>query len=385
LEKFHFMLNNQAFSTIKKPPGHYGLSLILGGAETTLVDLCTVYANMARALKEHFLYPKDNNAAIRGPLDPNYLVNQTASEERKMHKVQQFDPATIWLIFEAMLEVYRPNEDASWKYYESAQKIAWKTGTSYGFRDGWAVGITPDYVVGVWVGNADGEGRPGLTGINTAGPILFDVFDQLPNHGWFNKPQSELIKIEICRQSGYKAGKYCPLTDQIDSHKSGNLTANCPYHHLIHLEKSGNFQVSSNCESVQNMISKSWFVLPPIQAHYYRKKSAFYKSLPPFRADCKENFSINNPMQAIYPKNNSKIYIPTELNGKRGSVVLEVAHNDLNAAIYWHLDENYISTTRKIHKLELSPIPGEHQLTLFDQNGASLELNFKIIEKESGI
>lgn len=77
-----------------------------------------------------------------------------------------------------MNELARPEEDANWEMYSTSQKIAWKTGTSFGFRDAWAVGVTPKYVVGVWVGNADGEGRPGLIGREVAAPIMFDVFQR---------------------------------------------------------------------------------------------------------------------------------------------------------------------------------------------------------------
>ena len=70
-------------------------------------------------------------------------------------------------------------EEIDWKALPSMQPIAWKTGTSHGFRDAWAVGISPSYVVGVWVGNATGEGKPGLLGASTAGPVRFDVFNLL--------------------------------------------------------------------------------------------------------------------------------------------------------------------------------------------------------------
>ena len=87
-----------------------------------------------------------------------------------------------------------------------------KTGTSFGFRDAWAIGTTTDYVVGVWVGNADGEGRPGLVGVQTAAPILFDVFDVLPRSDWFSKPFDEMQEINVCSKSGYRASPDCKTT-----------------------------------------------------------------------------------------------------------------------------------------------------------------------------
>ena len=95
------------------------------------------------------------------------------------------------------------------------QTIAWKTGTSYGFRDAWAVGVTPRYAVGVWVGNATGEGKPGLVGAQTAGPVLFDIFNYLPSSSWFERPKGIFVDAEICRQSGHLKGRFCEETDTV--------------------------------------------------------------------------------------------------------------------------------------------------------------------------
>ena len=84
--------------------------------------------------------------------------------------VPPLSASSIWLTYEALQKVNRPESETGWQYFSSSPDLAWKTGTSFGFRDGWAVGTTPGYVVGVWTGNADGEGRPGLTGISAAAP-----------------------------------------------------------------------------------------------------------------------------------------------------------------------------------------------------------------------
>ena len=109
--------------------------------------------------------------------------------------------------------INRPDFPLNWTATERMPKIAWKTGTSFGFRDGWAIGITPANVVAVWVGNADGEGRPGLIGVNTAAPILFDIFRLLPNVSWFRQPTYNYVYTAVCRQSGYRANIDCPVND----------------------------------------------------------------------------------------------------------------------------------------------------------------------------
>lgn len=121
-----------------------------------------------------------------------------------------FDAASIYLTLEAMKKVNRPEGSESWEFFDSAKQIAWKTGTSYGNKDAWAIGVTQDFVVGVWAGNADGEGRPNVSGLTTAAPILFDIFDILPKSSWFQKPEDEFVEVKVCSDSGYLATDKCP-------------------------------------------------------------------------------------------------------------------------------------------------------------------------------
>ncbi len=117
-----------------------------------------------------------------------------------------------------MITINRPDEETGWQYFGSSRRIAWKTGTSFGYRDGWAIGTSPEYVVGVWVGNADGEGRPGLTGIATAAPIMFEIFGLLPgSSGWFERPLDEMVPAVVCRASGYLAGPNCSERDTVEN------------------------------------------------------------------------------------------------------------------------------------------------------------------------
>jgi penicillin-binding protein 1C len=86
-------------------------------------------------------------------------------------------------------------------------------------------------------------------------------------------------------------------------------------------------------------------------------------------------------MDVIYPKNNSKIYIPVDLDGKPGSAVFKVAHRNAGILVYWHLDDQFIGTTVQVHQMALSPSQGMHRLTLVDQNGESLSIGFEVISK----
>ncbi len=371
IQRFHQKLKDIGMTTTNRPSSDYGLSLILGGAEASLWDLCSIYGNMAKTLNNY-------KKGISNKFQEFSIYKNAISSNRE--RPTPYKPAAIWATFEAMIAVARPEEDGQWQQFNTSQKIAWKTGTSYGFRDAWAIGVTPKYVVGVWVGNADGEGRPGLVGVQAAAPILFDIFDRLPESNWFSKPYDEMKKIATCKQSGYIASMNCPEIDSIISPISCEKAKSCPFHKTVHFDLTEKFQVNSSCVSANEMISKAWFVLPPVMEKYYRAKNPSYRPLPPFRKDCE--FDNNNvPLAIIYPKPQSNIFIPTQLDGTLSKTVFEASHINAEATIYWHLDNQYLGQTIDIHQIELLPTVGKHTLTLVDEMGFEITRTFNVVSE----
>jgi penicillin-binding protein 1C len=368
---FHFYLNEFGFSTITQEPDHYGLTLILGGAEATLWDVTSVYGSLAAML---------NNYDSRETESKNYsLIDFDESSEQKAGF--EINPGALWSTFEAMVDVNRPEDEAYWRRFDGSRRVAWKTGTSYGNRDGWAVGVTPEYVVGVWVGNADGEGRPELTGIRTAGPLLFNVYNLLPATSWFNEPIYEMEEIEVCSISGHRKGQYCEIVDTVKVPKTGLKTTFCPYHQLVNVNSDQTRRLNSSCASVSEIEQVSWFVLPPDQEWYYRRSHPEYRSLPPKDLNCGEEDMA--AMKMIYPFKASSIYVPLELDGETGKTVFEVAHRTPSTKIYWHLDDQFLGETRRFHQWALSPEPGKHTLVLVDEHGERLEQRFEVIRRSA--
>lgn len=374
---FHHLLQQLGMSTLDKPADYYGLSLILGGAEGSLWDISSIYANFSRTLN-HFqmLEGRYNENDYR---QSNIYFGEPLPKE-KIVDFYRLRAASLYFTYEALKEVHRPTEEVNWQYFNGSQKVAWKTGTSFGNRDAWAVGTTPEYVVGVWVGNANGEGRPGLTGVGAAAPILFDIFDLLKKSEWFQPPYDEMERIAICRNSGMRATKKCEPVDTMLIPVSGLKTLPCKYHKLVHLDKTGKYQVISECEDVYNMQTKRWFVLPPVEEWYYRKSNPTYEKLPPFRKDCKP--ISTNPMEIIYPQPNATIYIPIELTGEKSKVVFKLAHRNALTTVFWHIDSEYLGSTKTIHEIAANISKGIHLLTVVDEKGNSLSLKFKVQSKK---
>lgn len=385
--RFVGQLRRLGLTTIQKSGDHYGLSLILGGAEASLWDLAGVYCSMARTLRHY----KDYNSRYISS-DFRALNLEAAktiayeSDKHYLHNAPILGAGATWLTFDAMVKVARPDEQKFWYNFKDARKVAWKTGTSFGNRDAWAIGCTPDYVVAVWVGNSNGEGRPGLTGLSSAAPILFDIFNGLPiKNPWFSRPDGDLTKVAVCRQSGYPASSLCPDTDEQLVSAKGTSCRPCPYHKMIHLDRSGKYRVHSDCESVANMQHTVWFILPPIMSKYYRNHHPDYAELPSYRKDCLAWLQLNrHQMNLIYPGLSASLFLPVNLAGETQNAVFEAAHSRKTATIYWHLDDCLIGITENgNHQLAVNASPGKHILTLVDDEGEILSRNFEVIEKNN--
>lgn len=320
VQRFHTLLKKAGMSTLSRPASDYGLSLILGGAEGKLTDITRIYSILA-------------GIASGGTVPEGFPLS---------------DRTAVWYTMEALKDVNRPDE-MDWRAISSVRKVAWKTGTSYGFRDGWAIGMTPEYTIGVWAGNADGHGVPGLTGARTAGPVMFDLFNLLPASGWFSGPAyGDYTEAEVCRESGHLKSIYCPDCDTVILPLKALKSRPCPYHR-------------ANGE----------FILPPVMEWYWRTSHPGHISS---RADVQEI-----SMAFIYPENGAEISLPVQLDGTPGSAIFSLAHNRPGAKVFWHLDSTYLGETENIHQFSLRPSPGRHTVTAVDDSGRSVSVGFSII------
>lgn len=371
--KFYNLLKKAGMTTLNRSADNYGLSLILGGAEGKLWDISVMYLQMAQQLND---YTKDGK--YYEPIAPKYRMSESAEKEKVRTNSPLFTAGAIWQTLEALTNLNRP-EEIDWRSIPSIQKIAWKTGTSFGFRDGWAIGVNSKYVVGVWVGNSDGEGRPGLTGARTAGMVMFDIFGALPQSKWFTRPENDLVKVEVCKESGCLRSINCPESsiDTISISKKGQEATTCPYHKLVHLSEDLQHQVYEDCAGNRGIIHTSWFILPPSWEWYYKEQHPYYRTLPPYSPECRDNSQVRI-MDFIYPYPNAVINLPKQLDGSPGQIVFELAHRSPQNRVFWHLDGKYIGETMIFHKKEYTPSQGDHTLTVVDELGAEIKLNFSV-------
>ena len=368
IARFQQDLQAMGMTSLFRPADDYGLTLILGGAEGSLWELTGIYARMAASARS-------GSGAWRG--EPQLLRDQPG----KGHGRDVMGQGAAWLTLQALIEVARPGRDNHWRDFAGSQTIAWKTGTSYGLRDAWAIGSNGRYTIGVWVGNADGEAAQFLSGQTSAAPVLFDLFDTLPKVSWFEPPAAALKTIAVCINDGFLAGGQCQAKE-VQVPRASHFARITPYHRRIHLDAQGQFRVHDGCEAVSRMQAVDWFVLPPTQEFYWRKQHLDYKPLPPWRPDCRASaqaLASDSPIALLYPHDSSRVYIPVDLDGQRSRVVLKAIHRDPDARLYWHLDDHYLGETSVFHDQAVSLEPGMHQLLLLDRDGNRLQRRFRVL------
>jgi penicillin-binding protein 1C len=384
-DRFARLLRSLGITTLFRPAGEYGLPLILGGAEVSLWEITGLYAGLGRAVDAH---PVDDVTDVFFPPSVFTKKDSQGSKEGRVNRQlasSLISSGAAWLTLDALVYGVRPGEESLWQEYAGARNIAWKTGTSFGFRDAWAIGVTPEWTVGVWIGNASGEGRAELRSAITAAPVLFEIFSSLDSinanrRTWFFKPAEELKKAEVCAYSGFPASANCAAIKYVDIPKNAPAARACSYCQTVILNENLDRRITLEPGVSAAAVQRKWFVLPPAEEWYYRRWNLDYKPLPPFLNDLESSNRGDAVLALFNPEPESRIYVPRELDGSEGRIVFSAAHRNEAEIIYWHLDDKYLGFTQTFHEMEAYPEPGLRILTLVDSTGNTIVRRFTVID-----
>jgi penicillin-binding protein 1C len=363
LQSYYEMVQKLDLAYLNRGQDHYGLSIILGGGESSLWDMCRLYKGFAQNYKG-FTHPYE---------DVKVLADKPVSKTHSFH----FSGYTIDHLVNTMADVTRPREEKSWDYYGTTNKVAWKTGTSFGHKDAWCIGFNGKYLVGIWIGNEGGEGRYDLTGISKAAPLMFKMFNALPDNVWFgSKPvYSRKEIIRTCRESGKLAGPLCKYVKDLNVEHSSMRFNPCTYHKIVLLDANG-VQLSEKCKSLTQK-QDTMFVLPSHMEYYYTASDLKYKVLPPYRPDCYDDDSALN---IVYPSEGIRVFIPKTGEKTQNNIILKAYHRDKTTTLYWIINDKYIGATSKgKHEILFTGEKGYYQLSISDQNGNQDQISFEVI------
>ena len=311
-------LHRLGLGSLKEKSASYGLGLALGNGSVRLIDLVNAYACLAR----------------EGRWQPFRVIESPSAVRPVEHRV--FSVEATWLFAEMLSGEERSGDTTGHRADVRLPRVAWKTGTSSGFRDAWVVAFNPDYVVGVWLGNPDGQGSLALVGAKAAVPLMWDIFRGLnpANDGpWFRRPEG-VKKRAVCALSGTPPGPQCPATVD-DWFISGvSSAAPCPVHRLR-----------------QGAVVEVW---PP-------EVEAFNKSCTPSETICQ--IRLISPISgASYRKLDGMIV---------GQCLPLKAAWDGGGPLFWFVDNLLVTNVQDAESASWPLVRGPHVVTVCSASGQS--------------
>ncbi len=382
LELFYGQLKELGFTSFNKPASHYGLSLILGGGEVTAWELASVYSDLVFRLEQYHAQPDVRKWQRRTGLQ---LLAGAGPDQRALTQEEYIHPGAIYQAME-MMKGNVPDlglNDIGNSHI--AGNISWKTGTSFGFKDAWCVGLSPEYTLVVWMGNSSGKGRPGLIGVYTAAPLLFELASKLHMQASWIPPVDLFREVAVCVNSGKFANPLCPETDTVLTVLAHPLFSQCDYHQEVLVDTTGRYRVHLSCEPKARL--KVCYAYPPTMEFYYRKVDLQYTGLPPYRPDClSEAYSGQREVEIVYPQPGTRIYLPIGFELRQSQVIFRAMHRDPSTLLFWFVDGQFLGTTSEIHQRSFLASPGKHRLQVRDAYGNSATATFECTRQDqSGI
>jgi penicillin-binding protein 1C len=352
-------LKEAGISTLPQPQNYYGLSLILGGCGVNLLELTNIYAGLANS----------------GKFKPvRLLINDVDFEGKKL-----LNNGTCFILSELLSELRRPELPSVWEYSINMPKVAWKTGTSYGHRDAWSIGYTPQYTIGVWVGNFDGKGVPELIGAEAAAPILFSLFNALnepsPN-AWFIQPET-VKERQVCTISGMPLGENCVSAKEELYIPGISPYLKCNLHQQIFVDTKTEKRLCSHCrvgKNYEGKIVEKW----PVEIATWMVRNGYRLDLIPEHDPlCFKIMSGKKPI-ILSPTAQTEYKIRPGINLKYQKILLDATVSNETKTIYWFLDGKLIFSGKPTDKAFFIPTQGIHSVICTDDQGRSSDVRFTV-------
>jgi len=324
-QRFYYFLKNIGFKNLDKPPNFYGLSLSLGAAEVTLLELVNAYRTIANG----GFYSKPRFIIGVYDLDKGYIEFKNDNPKEVFKKETAYIITHILSDNVSRIKVFGDDSPLNLPF-----ACASKTGTSKDYKDNWCVGFTNDYTVGVWVGNFDSKPMQGVSGISGAAPLYRDIMIELHRNNTpciFEEP-FKIVHKKICAKTGLIASKNCSRIIE-----------------EIFVEGTEPKEICNNC----SLFTKNNFDLD----------SEILKIISPCDGDI---FKIDPHI--------------TKINQK---IKFKVLANDRIENVVFVLNGKRISENKRPFEFYWTPIEGEHELEVVGIGKGILEkrkIKFKVLK-----
>ena len=363
---FYDFLQDAGLRGLFRSADGYGLALILGGAEASLFELVQLYAALGNGGRETPLIVLEPSAAPPAP-------------QREL-----FSKGAAWLVLNTLTRLSRPGSEYYWEYFDNRVPVAWKTGTSYGQKDAWAIGVNGQWTIGVWAGNFTGEGNASLTGHASAAPLLFSLFNQLTRPGenaWFDEPLFDIAEVQCCAESGFPAGPDCPHKVSLKRPKASRSSGTCPYHKRFLVDKATGREVCSLCWSGVETEWITRYIVPPAVKEIFGATGRRGDDVPIHTAACPEYCEADR-IELVYPVDGIRIFVPRDFDGVHEKIVFTAKHQRPATHLFWYLNGDLVGETAGAHECAVDLAPGDYTLTVQDENGLSRSARFSAFRKK---
>ena len=354
-----------------KDESHYGLALALGGGEVSMLELASLYSILAnQGLLKQIHYDKENK---KSHIKEQQVLSKEAS----------------FLILDILKDNQPPNSNTNYAHINQGgfnkQHIAWKTGTSWSFRDAWSVGVSGPYVLVVWVGNFNGDSNPSFIGRTAAGPLLFSIFNQLTSNRqdtWQVSDTTDieklnLKKVDVCTQTGDLYQSYCEGKEEtwfipgVSPIKVSNIHRKIP----INI-KTGLRSCSHRHGETEFQIYEFW---PSDFLQIFKQAGISLKTPPAYGEQCELSglsYSGKKPVITA-PQKTVEYYIRMEREKDRQIPLKAVTDPDVKK-LHWFVNQTYLGSMKPTETLLWSAKPGRFNIRAVDDSGRASSVNIVV-------
>lgn len=360
VSSFVSLLHRAGMDEIYKRKRKLGLSMILGGCDVTLAELAgayTVFAHSGYKKPVHFFKP---------------------DEEESMDSIQVLDPSATYLTATILSALQRSDFPAGYSGDANLPRIGWKTGTSFGKRDAWAIGFSARYTIGVWIGNFDNTGSPNLSGAESAVPLLIDLFNAIDRDSgkrWFQRPEST-GRRKVCSYTGKLPGKLClSLTDDyyIKGISSGAV---CDLEQEVYVNNDATISYCKECLPDSGFLKKVYPIYPAELTLWYELQKSPYSHPPEHNPSCTARFNSDGP-KILSPTESYTYYIDSESSTE---VLFQAASSPKIRKHYWYVDDEFYTASPPSQKVFFKLKPGFIKVTCVDDTGGRTTITMKVRE-----
>ncbi|MGA9723852.1 MAG: penicillin-binding protein 1C, partial [Candidatus Binatus sp.] len=338
----------------------YGLALALGGAEVSMEELAGLYAMLANG----------------GELRP--LIFTTPPPRAPGNPLKLLSPEASYVVLDMLRRNPRPADDFTTSQVPTASAIPWKTGTSFGLRDAWAVGIVGPYVLGVWIGNFDGTPNANFIGREAAGPLFFQIVDALRARGPLREAlvhqHLNLKRVKVCALSGQLPGPYCDHLKETLFIPGKSPIATCSIHRGVQIDNHSGLRACPG--DTGGLTTRTFEFWPSDILKLFRSAGLARKMPPPLDPACRKFAGAGTPPLISSPSRG--ITYSTAADG--GAEIPFAAVTDADSrVVYWFVDDQLVGTSLSGESFMWKARPGSFLVRAIDQQGRAVAEQLKVL------